>query len=50
MPAAAVRERADQRWRQESFSDYHLYTVWTEDLINNSQTTQVSMSRAPACR
>ena len=32
-----------QRWPQESFSDYHLYTMGRKTTINNSQTKQVSM-------
>ena len=39
-PAAA---RAEERMAQESFSDYHLYTVGRKTTINNSQTKQVSM-------
>ncbi len=39
-PAAMARE---ERMAQESFSDYHLYTVGRKTTINNSQTKQVSM-------
>jgi hypothetical protein len=39
-PRAAV---AEERMAQESFSDYHLYTVGRKTTINNSQTKQVSM-------
>ena len=39
-PMAAV---AEDRMSQESFSDYHLYTVGRKTTINNSQTKQVSM-------
>jgi hypothetical protein len=39
-PATAARE---ERMAQESFSDYHLYTVGRKTTINNSQTKQVSM-------
>src|SRR4051794_3269026 len=38
-PAAA----ADQMMAQESFSDYHLYTLGRKTTINNSETKQVSM-------
>jgi hypothetical protein len=40
MPAAAPREEA---MSQESFSDYHLYTVGRKTTINNNQTKQISM-------
>jgi hypothetical protein len=40
MPAAAPREEA---MTQESFSDYHLYTVGRKTTINNNQTKQISM-------
>jgi hypothetical protein len=40
-PAAAAR--AEVQMTQESFSDYHLYTVGRKTSINNSQTKQVSM-------
>jgi len=39
-PRAAV---AQERMAQESFSDYHLYTLPRKTTINNSQTKQVSM-------
>jgi hypothetical protein len=39
-PMAAVAESV---MAQESFSDYHLYTVGRKTTINNSQTKQVSM-------
>jgi hypothetical protein len=41
--APAMRERAENKMAQESFSDYHLYTVGRKTSINNSQTKQVSM-------
>jgi hypothetical protein len=46
MDADAVRERsamAPPPMAQESFSDYHLYTLNRKTTINNSQTKQVSM-------
>ena len=43
MAAAAPRAMAEERMAQESFSDYHLYTVGRKTTINNSQTKQVSM-------
>ena len=39
-PRAAV---AQERMAQESFSDYHLYTLPRKTTINNNQTKQVSM-------
>ena len=39
----ARRAMAEERMAQESFSDYHLYTVGRKTTINNSQTKQVSM-------
>src|SRR4051812_8684976 len=39
MPAAAPRAEMTQ----ESFSDYHLYTLGRKTTINNSETKQVSM-------
>ena len=42
--AAAPRmQLAEERMAQESFSDYHLYSVGRKTTINNSQTKQVSM-------
>ena len=41
--APAAREHAENKMAQESFSDYHLYTVGRKTSINNSQTKQVSM-------
>jgi hypothetical protein len=42
--AAAPRmQMAEERMAQESFSDYHLYSVGRKTTINNSQTKQVSM-------
>jgi hypothetical protein len=43
MAAPASRAMAEGRMAQESFSDYHLYTVGRKTTINNSQTKQVSM-------
>jgi len=43
MAVGASRLRAEGRMAQESFSDYHLYTVGRKTTINNSQTKQVSM-------
>jgi len=39
-PAAA---RAQENMAEESFSDYHLYTMGRKTTINNSQTKQVSL-------
>ena len=39
-PMAAV---AEQRMAEESFSDYHLYTMGRKTTINNAQTKQVSL-------
>ena len=39
-PAARV---AEERMAQESFSDYHLYTLGRKTTINNAQTKQLSM-------
>jgi hypothetical protein len=44
-PRAAV---AQERMAQESFSDYHLYTLPRKTTINNNQTKQVSMLDATA--
>jgi hypothetical protein len=41
-PAAAPAERM----AQESFSDYHLYTLDRKTTVNNNQTKQVSMLEA----
>ncbi|MEO7156726.1 MAG: DUF4139 domain-containing protein, partial [Vicinamibacterales bacterium] len=43
MQMSAPRAAAEERMAQESFSDYHLYTVGRKTTINNSQTKQVSM-------
>jgi hypothetical protein len=43
MAAPAAVARAEERMAQESFSDYHLYSVGRKTSINNSQTKQVSM-------
>jgi hypothetical protein len=43
MAAPAAARVAEERMAQESFSDYHLYTVGRKTSINNSQTKQVSM-------
>ncbi len=44
MPAAAAREMtAEPAMTQESFSDYHLYTMGRKTTINNAQTKQVSL-------
>jgi hypothetical protein len=45
MEADALRERAaaPPPMAQESFSDYHLYTLNRKTTINNNQTKQVSM-------
>jgi len=40
---AALRASAQENMAQESFSDYHLYTMGRKTTINNSQTKQVSM-------
>ena len=41
--AAPSMQMAEERMAQESFSDYHLYSVGRKTTINNSQTKQVSM-------
>ena len=41
--AAPRMQVAEERMAQESFSDYHLYSVGRKTTINNSQTKQVSM-------
>ena len=41
--APAAKAMAEQTMAQESFSDYHLYTMARKTTINNSQTKQVSM-------
>jgi hypothetical protein len=41
--AAQAAERAAAPMAQESFSDYHLYTVGRKTTINNSETKQISM-------
>ena len=43
MPAAAAQRNAEERMAQESFSDYHLYTLGRKTSINNAQTKQLSM-------
>ena len=40
---APMAVAAEAKMAQESFSDYHLYTVGRKTTINNSQTKQVSM-------
>ena len=39
----AMREAVAERMAQESFSDYHLYTLARRTTINNAETKQVSM-------
>jgi hypothetical protein len=41
--AAPAAARAQERMAQESFSDYHLYTLGRKTSINNAQTKQLSM-------
>src|SRR4029079_5201609 len=41
--AVAVRTPAAAAMAQESFSDYHLYTLGRKTTINNAETKQVSM-------
>jgi hypothetical protein len=41
--AAPMAQRAEERMAQESFSDYHLYTMGRKTTINNAQTKQVSL-------
>jgi hypothetical protein len=41
--AAPAAARAEERMAQESFSDYHLYTMGRKTTINNAQTKQVSL-------
>jgi hypothetical protein len=41
--AAPAAARAEERMAQESFSDYHLYTLGRKTTINNAQTKQLSM-------
>jgi hypothetical protein len=43
MEADALRSAAAPPMAQESFSDYHLYTLGRKTTINNNQTKQVSM-------
>jgi hypothetical protein len=43
MAAPAAKAMAEQTMAQESFSDYHLYSMARKTTINNSQTKQVSM-------
>ena len=40
---AAPPARAEERMAQESFSDYHLYSLGRKTSINNAQTKQLSM-------
>jgi hypothetical protein len=40
---ADAAKEADSRMTQESFSEYHLYTLGHKTSINNSETKQVSM-------
>jgi hypothetical protein len=41
--AAPAAARAEEKMAQESFSDYHLYTLGRKTTINNAQTKQLSM-------
>ena len=41
--AAPAAAKAEERMAQESFSDYHLYTMGRKTTINNAQTKQVSL-------
>ncbi len=41
--ARSAPAAADERMAQESFSDYHLYTLGRKTTINNNETKQVSM-------
>ena len=41
--AARVADAAEEKMAQESFSDYHLYTLGRRTTIGNSETKQVSM-------
>jgi hypothetical protein len=41
--AAPAAARAEEKMAQESFSDYHLYTLGRKTSINNAQTKQLSM-------
>jgi len=41
--AAPAAARAEEKMAQESFSDYHLYTMGRKTTINNAQTKQVSL-------
>jgi hypothetical protein len=43
MAMAPAAQRAEERMTQESFSDYHLYTMGRKTTINNAQTKQVSL-------
>jgi hypothetical protein len=43
MAPSAARVAAEQNMAEESFSDYHLYTMNRKTTINNSQTKQVSL-------
>jgi len=43
MNAARAPASADAMMAQESFSDYHLYTLGRKTTINNNETKQVSM-------
>jgi len=43
MSAARAPASADAMMAQESFSDYHLYTLGRKTTINNNETKQVSM-------
>jgi hypothetical protein len=40
---SAARDAAQEKMAQESFSEYHLYTLGRKTTINNSETKQVSM-------
>ena len=45
---ARLEEKAAGSMAQESFSDYHLYTLGRKTTVNNSETKQVSMLGATA--
>jgi hypothetical protein len=48
MDMAAMRAESAAPMAQESFSDYHLYTLGRKTSINNNQTKQVSMLEGTA--
>ena len=45
---ARLEAKAAESMAQESFSDYHLYTLGRKTTVNNSETKQVSMLNATA--